>query len=80
MATPTIKSQLLDVLDQLLPHQQAQLLEMAQRLQRTAKPQGTSGHNLLAYSEQLALSDEEARAMQNAIEDAFGKVNPDDWA
>ncbi len=76
METNTIKQQIIDVLDDLTPEQQAQLLTVANGLRRSKLPPGTPGEVLLAKREEFGFTSKDLDEMMQAIREG----DEIDWA
>ncbi len=81
METNTIKQQIIDVLDDLTPHQQERLLAVANDLRRSKLPPGTPGEVLLAKREEFVDDIEAVRELMQIIEEekANERIDWDGW-
>ena len=77
MAALSVREQIAQQLDKLTPEQQQALLDYALRLQ--AMPAGTSGEVLLAHIHDFNFEPGEVDQMMSAIEDAFERIDWDEW-
>jgi hypothetical protein len=78
MTLKTPKQQLIDILDNLTPEQHTHLLTVAQQLQRSPLPPGTSGNTLLALLDEVAFAEGEADTIMQAIRDNE-EIDWDGW-
>jgi hypothetical protein len=76
MADTTIKEEILNEIDKMTPERQMRVLEFARNLSNPLPP-GVPGKDLLQFGG--FLTDEEADAMLQAIEEGCEQVYPSEW-
>lgn len=71
MADIPFDRELIEVVNRLTSEQQQQVLAFAESI---ARPRGTPGKLAVQYAREIALSDEDAEAMMQAIDEACEQV------
>ncbi len=76
MGNPSIKEAILKQVEHLAPDLQRRVLDFARSL-ALSPPRGTTGKQLLHFAG--ILTDEEARAMTEAIEEGCERIDGNEW-
>ncbi len=79
MTVASLKEQIIRQLDHLTPIQQAQLLEVARKLQQSTLPEGVPGEVLIANMDRFRFPPGAVDEMMQAIEENCENVDLDGW-